>query len=323
MRIHARFSAILLIALLLVPVAAHAVTIALTGGVPEPNFYPGGYDGAADNTIYYYSPSTTHAAYPEKWMRTSDGANNQMKALRAGSNERNLIRFDLSGMTGQGVTVTSDATLTLTVSSGTLTVPYGLYEIAPANAGWQESTNNTAHNPTTPYSGVNANNGDPTWFYKSIDATLPVTTTAAADTTSVKWASQQVSVGPVGSNPEAYANTGGLWNWIDLVDQDPSTVVNNYLDMYNGLLEPVASSSGTYATGSTVTFTIPKEMIQSWIDNPADNAGLLGKQMANGSLMGFWTQESGTGAPVLSFEIPEPSTLSLLGIGLLGFLRRR
>ena len=293
------------LAVLCLPVTVQAATAILAGGVAEPVFYPGGYDGAADNTIYYYSPSTTHPAYPEKWMRTSDGANGQIKAITGSTAYRDLIRFDLSAMAGQGVDVLGDATLTMTVSSAQgYYFDYSLYEIAPANAGWQESTNNTTHNPTSPYSGVNANNGDPTWFYKAIDASLdPNTATAATDTTSVKWASEQVSVGPVGSNPEGYANTGGLWNWIDLVDQDPSTVADDYLDMSNGLLEPVSTGTITGGVGTTVSFTIPEAMIQSWIDNPADNAGFLGRN-ESGTLFGFWSKETGTAAnrPTLTFD---------------------
>lgn len=197
-----------------------------------------------------------------------------MKSINGPTSERVLLRFDLSGMAGQGVDVVGDATITLNVATGSPTgLEYRFYEIAPANAGWQESTNNTVHNPTT--ASVKANNGDPTWYYKSIDATLdPTTTTAATDTTSLKWASGQTTTGPIGSNPEGYANTGGLWNNIDLVDQDLSTPVTSYLDIkFN--MDPVASA--TLPASGAVNFTIPEAMIQSWIDNPAANAGLLGR----------------------------------------------
>lgn len=42
------------------PANSDAATATLTRGVPESVFYPGGYTGTADNTIYYYSPSSTH-----------------------------------------------------------------------------------------------------------------------------------------------------------------------------------------------------------------------------------------------------------------------
>jgi hypothetical protein len=304
----------------------NASTISLKRGAVDPTYYPGGYNGAADNTIFYYWNSTVGSStYPEIWMRTSDGGYSMTKAFNGPTSQRALYRFDLGGMSGQNVTVVGNATLTLTGYTETAAGFYALYQIAAANAGWQESTNiltPTAFNATTATN--KANNGDPTWFYKSIDTINNTPTTpASADTTSTKWASGQTSVGNSGSNPEGYANTGGLWNWIDLVDQDPSTVVNNYVDMANGLLEPVAYAP--FVNGGTMTFTIPQAMVQSWIDNPAANAGLLGRNTASSSMRIRSSESSASVRPTLTFDyvIPEPATLSLLSFGLLGFLRRR
>lgn len=297
------------LAMICLPSSTQGATATLRHLLADPTFYPGGYTGYGDNTIYYYS-ANSGVAFPEVWMRTSDGSNGQIKSINSPSAYRNLLRFDLSGMSGQNVDVLGDATITLTISSAQgANFDYSLYEIAAANAGWQESTNNTTHNPSAPYSGVNANNGDPTWFYKSIDTVNNTSTTAAVDdTTSTKWASEQVSKGPAGSNPEGYANTGGLWNWIDLVDQDPvNTPVSSYLDMANGMLEPVATSTVSGVVGTTVTFTIPEAMIQSWIDNPAANAGLLGRN-TSAVLFGFYSKETGTAInrPTLTFDYSKP-----------------
>lgn len=299
---------------------AQADSITLYRTSADATFYPGGYNGVADNTIYYYSPGTAHASYPNGWMRSSDGANNPAYAQNSGGgSRRSLLRFDLSGMSGQNVQVTTDATITLRGSGGSTGLTVGLYEIAPANAGWQESTLDTNNSPSA------ANNGDPTWFYKSIDATLPWNTSVAADTTSVKWASGHVNIGNAGSNPEGYANTGGLWNDIDLIDQNPGTAVTSYLDM-DANMDPVATA--IYPGSALYTFTIPAAMIQDWIDNPGDNAGLLVRSSGGTGDIRFISAEAGTkpNGPNLSFDymiVPEPSTLSLLSLGMLGFLRRR
>jgi hypothetical protein len=157
---------------------------------------------------------------------------------------------------------------------------------------------------------VYALDGNPTWWYKSIDTDAPNTsfTTSAADTTSTKWLSGQVSLGNQGSNAEGYANTGGLWNPIDLVDQNPATVASNYLTMGN--MDPVASA--TVSAVGAYTFIIPAAIIQSWIDNPSANAGLLGRWSA-GTTLSFISSENGTAAsrPTLSFTaVPEAGAVA-------------
>jgi hypothetical protein len=303
---------------LCVPVTSQAATATLRHLLAEPEFYPGGYTGAADNTIYYYSVTNPLSPiFSEVWMRTSDGMNNQFKANNSASGSyRNLLRFDLGAMSGQGVDVLGNATLTLTLTTLEPNAPgyeYYLYQIAAGNAGWQESTNNTAHSPTSPASGISANTGDPTWFYKSIDASLPATTAAANDLTSTKWLSGHVTKGGAGSNPEGYRYTGGLWNPWDIVDQNPSTVVplddTYYVNMDK--MDPVAFAIAPATSGSTMTFTIPEAMIQSWIDSPADNAGFLGRFGAANipiSAIGFASKDNGTAInrPTLTFDYSKP-----------------
>lgn len=272
--------------------AVQANTLTLTRGTVDPTFYPAGYNGGADNTLFYYNGAT-----PRLWMRSSDGGYAMSKLINGSTYERSMLRFDLSGLTGKGITVTSGATITLTsyiteapatISSGTAT--YNLYQIAPANAGWVESTNNTALNPST--AAVGANNGDPTWWYKSIDTVHnDDLTPPPLDTTSVTWASGHVSLGGAGSNPEGYANTGGLWNPIDLVDFNPATPVTDlaagenpstYYVRMDSRMDPIASAPYN-GLGTTMTFTIPASMIQSWIDNPGANAGLLCRSGPSGN----------------------------------------
>lgn len=286
---------------------ACAETATLRRGLEEANFYPGGYDGVSDNTIFYYSPPAGHAAEPEIYMRSSDGAYGSLRIANQNTNIRNLLRFDLSAMSGQGVEVTSAGTLVLTKSGGlSAGLTYGVFQIAPENAGWQESTNNLLANPTNtnPSYQNKANQGDPTWFYKSIDATLdPYTTTAETDTTSEKWFSQQTTVAKIGSTPEGYANTGGLWNPIDLIDQDPNTVASNYLTMGN--MDPIDSGEFPDLILDQIVLEIPKEMVQSWIDDPASNAGMLGKFISPTSFSAdLYSSENGQSEyrPTLIFD---------------------
>lgn len=96
---------------------ADAATIALKRGEVDPTFYPGGYAGVSDNSIFYFS-AASGANAPSVWMRSSDGANGATRAVNSSSNIRNLWRFNLSGMSGQNVEVMGDATLTLTSAGG-------------------------------------------------------------------------------------------------------------------------------------------------------------------------------------------------------------
>ncbi len=291
--------------------SAIAATASLRRGNVDATFYPGGYNGAADNDIFYYAPipGTGHPAEPSVWMRSSDGTYGTVRGANGPSNIRTLFRYDLSGMSGQGVDVTGDATLTLTSAGGSPSAIYALFQIAAANAGWVESTNNVLNFPTNtdPSYQNKSNNGDPTWWYKSIDnatyaGTTGFHTTTEQDTTSIKWASGQASLGSPGSNPEGYANTGGLWNPIDLVDQNPATVASDYLTMGN--MDPVASATFPILLG-TASFTIPEAMVQSWIDDPSSNAGLLGKFLTTTSTTAdFYSSEHGTTTrqPILTFD---------------------
>lgn len=323
-----RTCALYLIAYAVVASQAGAATISLKRGTIDSTFYPGGYSGVADNTIFYFS-AASGANAPSVWMRSSDGANAHTRAVNASSNERNLWRFNLSAMSGQNVQVNGNAKLTLTSGGGATGATYQLFQIAAANAGWVESTNNIGLNPSSASFPNKSNNGDPTWWYKSIDNATYAGTTGFAtsnvqDTSSVKWASGQANQGNAGSNPEGYANTGGLWNPIDLIDQDPLTVASDYLTMGN--MDPVATGA-IPANAVTVDFVIPQAMVQSWIDNPGSNAGLLGRYL-NTATADFNSSEAAAGLrPLLTFDyaiVPEPATwcLLLFGVALVGPRRK-
>jgi hypothetical protein len=98
-----------------------------------------------------------------------------------------------------------------------------------------------------------------------------------------------------------------------------------------------AAATGTYkptdATGTIVSFTLPTSLVQSWIDNPSDNAGLL-LLTNNDSTNGYYrfaeygTSENATPEmrPQLVLDVsgvPEPASLFLLAAAPLMLLRRR
>lgn len=69
-----------------------------------------------------------------------------------------------------------------------------------------------------------------------------------------------------------------------------------------------------------VSWTIPASVLQGWIDQPATNDGLLvfNTELVNGSDLQFGSKETAN-APRLSFStVPEPGTVALCALGLLG-----
>jgi hypothetical protein len=72
----------------------------------------------------------------------------------------------------------------------------------------------------------------------------------------------------------------------------------------------------------TLQFTIPHALIQSWIDSPGTNHGIL-LHMVNGSDVNFDSSELGGIQPSLTFTVvPEPSA-ALLAFGSAALLMRR
>ncbi len=84
--------------------------------------------------------------------------------------------------------------------------------------------------------------------------------------------------------------------------------------------EAIPVNSFIFSGGSTVALTIPQSVINDWIANPSDNAGLIMfMQGMDGTerFLRFW---SNTGAvpATLGFEtalVPEPVSLALLALG--------
>lgn len=71
-----------------------------------------------------------------------------------------------------------------------------------------------------------------------------------------------------------------------------------------------------------VTWSIPGSVLQGWINNPASNNGFLiqNETTTGGFDLGFTSVES-SNKPFLTFStVPEPSSLTLLGLGALSFV---
>jgi hypothetical protein len=74
---------------------------------------------------------------------------------------------------------------------------------------------------------------------------------------------------------------------------------------------------------STITVTIPQAMLNDWIANPADNAGIIMSMLALDGTerpLRFWSNNGDVPA-ALSFEtqfVPEPSGLLLVSLGIAG-----
>lgn len=91
---------------------------------------------------------------------------------------------------------------------------------------------------------------------------------------------------------------------------------------------PLANFSGSISVGDTVSFTVPQDVLQAWIDNPSQNYGLLFVPTQGASNDVYFGSKEGdsASAPTLTMDVtptPEPSTWALVGAGLLSVSRFR
>ena len=192
---------------------------------------------------------------------------------------RGILRFDDIAPYIPAGEVVSSATLELksfNTPAMVVDTDVQLYAINTGNAGWVEGTSN----------GGPVEDGTSVWESKAVDAAFV--------------------------SPTLWVGGPGLGNPGDGYGLTP-------LDTPTALV----SQSVT-----TLTYSLPASLVQSWIDNPSSNAGLLLRvpdeaNDAAGNGQEFFTtihsaENTNTGArPILRIEtVPEPGSLTLLGIGM-------
>lgn len=164
-----------------------------------------GYDGTQDNTLYAGDPGINVGASP---------------TLLARGDHRAILSFDLTSLAG--MTVTGNATLTLTMADNHVNVPFSVYAISDANAGWQQGDN-------TAYGSAGA--GESTYE----DFSYP----------NIPWVGGDALEGTGGYNHTAEASgVGGAYNTtVDLTL--PASLIQHWIDVANGGL---LVNSDTYYT---------------------------------------------------------------------------
>lgn len=163
-----------------------------------------GYDGTQDASLYVGDPN---AGGLGRGVNTGGAP-----AILARGDHRAVLSFDLSSLAGQ--TVTADATLTLTMADNHTGVPFSVYQISDANAGWSQG-DNPAYAP--------ADLGDVTYEYR-------ISNTSA-------WVGGDGLEGSGGYTHTATASgVGGAYNTtVDLTI--PQALVQHWIDVANaGLL---------------------------------------------------------------------------------------
>jgi hypothetical protein len=90
---------------------------------------------------------------------------------------------------------------------------------------------------------------------------------------------------------------------------------------------PLTQQSVHYVTSADdgyVSWTLPAAYVQTWIDAPVSNNGLLIENLSGGPLndLQFGSRESAN-PPLLTFTVPEPSALAALCVGAVGVIGRK
>lgn len=115
---------------------------------------------------------------------------------------------------------------------------------------------------------------------------------------------------------------------VDTAWDEYSVTWNNFSAVNGAVVGGGTVLASDYSAGDLVSFRLPQALVQQWINQPANNHGLL-LQPSNGRNLTFASREYlplggaiGDRAPQLSFTsaapVPEPERWALLATGLLG-----
>jgi len=185
-----------------------------------PNLYsPAGYEGADDLALSLSAPTTNGGAYSPLTVGRFN--------VNGSETRRGLIRFDLSSLAGNVVSVSS-ASLALSLggaaTSGSFTIK--VHSLLAANAGWKEGAGQ--------FTAASTQAGDSTWNQRNSGQ--------------ANWA-------------------GGSGAGVAGLDYGSAEL-----------------ASFTWSPASvSVDIDVPSSVIQSWIDAPSSNAGLLLKPSGPGA----------------------------------------
>ncbi|MCC6424570.1 MAG: PEP-CTERM sorting domain-containing protein [Phycisphaerales bacterium] len=172
----------------------------------------GGYDGTQDASLYAGDPN---AGGLGRGVNTGGSP-----TLYSHGVHLDVLSFDLSSLAGQ--TVTGDATLTLTMADNHVGVPFSIFAISDANAGWSQG-DNPSYAP--------ADLGDVTYEYR-ISNTSP-------------WVGGDGLAGAGGYDHTAVdSGVGGAYNTtVDLTI--PQSLIQHWIDVANAGLIINSDSLGT------------------------------------------------------------------------------
>ncbi len=177
---------------------------------------------------------------------------------------------------------------------------------------------------------TNSNHGSDTTLYVIADFGQPVATQSLVRFDLSAYAGQIVQ-GPVtlsmhvqGSNfGQAVADRNIGVGSIGVTWDEHTVTRGNFVPV----AAPLAQQSVHYLTSADdgyVSWTLPAAYVQTWIDAPLSNNGLLIENLSGGPLndLQFGSRESAN-PPLLTFIVPEPSTLAALCVAAVGVIGRR
>jgi len=114
----------------------------------------------------------------------------------------------------------------------------------------------------------------------------------------------------------SWSETGITWN---------NAPANDTADGGTFTSDALLLSSVAFGAGGVTTVTFTDVAIKNFLNADTDDlvTFMLYRTNSNATVDTFNSREAASGGPLLSIEVPEPSTLSFAGLGAVGLLARR